>query len=75
MQLGIVANQQHLRAGILGKVGNTVQRQSARQGGFVDDDELPRLEGGAVQEMVLPPLRGVLGRDAEVIGEHLCCDG
>ena len=32
------------------------------------------LEGGAVDEVVLPPLRGVLTRDPEIIGEDLCGD-
>jgi len=32
---------------------------------------LARLEGGAVEEVVLPPLRSVLRRDSEVVGEAL----
>ena len=71
LQLGVVADQQHLRARVLGEVGDAVQRQGAGEGGFVDDDELTRLEGGAVEEVVLPPLRRVLGRDPEIVGEDL----
>jgi hypothetical protein len=70
LQLGVVADQQHLRAG-LGEVGDAVQGQGAGQGGFVDDDELARLERGAVDEVVLPPLRRVLRRDPEIVGEDL----
>ena len=39
--------------------------------GFVDDDELPRLEGGVVAEVVVPPFRGVLGGDPEIVGQDL----
>ena len=72
--MGVVADQQQLRARVLGEVGDAVQGQGAGEGGFVDDDELARFEGGAVDEVVLPPLRRVLGRDSEVVGEDLCGD-
>ena len=45
--------------------------QLAGQGGFVNDDQLPGGEGVPFGEVVLPPHRGVLGGDPEIVGEDL----
>src|SRR5699024_5542811 len=62
LELAPVSDQQSLRAGLLDLARDPIQRRGASEGGFIDDDELTRLERGAVHEMVLPPLRRVLRR-------------
>ena len=70
LQLCVVADQQHFCASGVGEVGDTVQREGAGEGGFVDDDELPWLEGGAVEKVVVLPFRGVFGGDPEIVAQY-----
>ena len=71
LELRVVADQQHLRPSLGREVRDAVQGQGAGEGGFVHDDELASAERVSVDEVVLPPLRGVLGRDSQIIGEDL----
>lgn len=70
LQLCVVADQQHFCASGVGEVGDAVQREGAGEGGFVDDDELPWLEGGAVEKVVVLSFRGVFGDDPEIVAQY-----
>lgn len=41
---------------------------------FVNDHELTSRERGAVDEVVVPPLRSVLCSDTEIFSENFCGD-
>ena len=71
LELGIVTDQQHLRPRLLSCLRDPVQGEGAGEGGFVDDDELPGLEGGAGVLVGGPPLRRVLRGDPQILGQHL----
>jgi hypothetical protein len=59
---------------LLSQGRDAVEGEGSGEGGFVDDDQLTLPEGGAGALMGVPPFRGVLRRDAEVVREDLCCD-
>ena len=71
LELCVVADQQHLRPRFLGCLRDPIQGQGAGEGGFVDDDELPGLEGRAGVLVGGPPLRRVLRLNAQIVGQHL----
>ncbi len=71
LQLRGVTDQQHLRPRLLRSLRDPVQGEGAGEGGFVDNDELPGLEGGAGVLVGGPPLRRVLRGNPQVIGQHL----
>ena len=71
LELGIVTDQQHLRPRLLHCLGDPVQGESPRQGGFVNNDQLTRPEGRAGVLMGGPPLRRVLRLNAQIVGQHL----
>ena len=74
LELRPVPHQQHLRSRLLGQSRDAVEGEGAREGGFIDDDQLTLPEGLAGALMGVPPFRSVLRPDAEVIREYLRCD-
>jgi len=70
LELCPVPHQQHFRTAFGRQRGESVQRECAGQGGFVDDHQLTPAEGGPAVVMLVEPLRGVVALHAQVPGEH-----
>ena len=70
LELRGVAYEQHLGSGLDRDAHEPVERERPGKGCLVHDHELPSSEPDAAVAVGLPPLRGVLRRDAEVTGQH-----
>jgi len=78
LQLGVIADEEHLRADISSKRGDAVEEQCARQRCFVDDHELGGTEGFAVCQVVLGLARvwwTIFGCWFRCSGSGLCSRG
>ena len=71
LQLRPVTHQQDLRPHLNRVLRDAIQRESAGERGFIHDHELTLTERRAGVLVVLPPLRGVLRPDTEIVGEDL----
>ena len=71
LELVGVADEQHLGARACGDPGEPIECHGVGEGRLVDDHQLAAAELGPAVVVLVEPLRRVLARDAEVVGQRL----
>ena len=71
LELVGIADEQHLGARACGDPGEPIECLGVGESGLVDDHQLATAEFGPAVVILMEPLRRVLARDAEVVGQRL----